>query len=251
MENLNLSLLQGSKLINFDQEEFSSDPLQPTSQNPIPSSLSSTMNSEDILPSVAQHSELDHVSDEIGLSSKNKQQFEASDQDITGLPNTVVLVNQDRDGLRTRRSTDTFNAQVKGERIIFKGRNEKVVGTSKDDTINASKGKGGNRLYGGKGNDKLIARRNDRLLGQAGNDILEVRGGKKNILKGGKGKDTLIANKQDRLFGDGGKDVLYAGQKNNRLKGGGGKDEFWIASGSLPKRANTILDFKVGTDVIG
>jgi Ca2+-binding RTX toxin-like protein len=37
----------------------------------------------------------------------------------------------------------------------------------------------------------------------------------------------------------------------NILSGGAGADQFWIANAELPGAANTILDFQIGTDVIG
>ncbi|MGB3636703.1 MAG: hypothetical protein WBA39_03800, partial [Rivularia sp. (in: cyanobacteria)] len=38
---------------------------------------------------------------------------------------------------------------------------------------------------------------------------------------------------------------------NNIMSGGAGADQFWIVSGEIPEAANTIVDFEVGTDVIG
>ena len=37
----------------------------------------------------------------------------------------------------------------------------------------------------------------------------------------------------------------------NLLSGGVGADQFWIVNAELPKAANTVLDFQVGSDVIG
>ena len=38
---------------------------------------------------------------------------------------------------------------------------------------------------------------------------------------------------------------------DNLLSGGVGNDQFWIANAELPNAANTVLDFQIGTDVIG
>ncbi|MFM6121657.1 MAG: alkaline phosphatase, partial [Sphaerospermopsis kisseleviana] len=37
----------------------------------------------------------------------------------------------------------------------------------------------------------------------------------------------------------------------NLISGGAGVDQFWIVNGDLPAAANTILDFSMGTDVLG
>ena len=48
---------------------------------------------------------------------------------------------------------------------------------------------------------------------------------------------------QDQLF------VQYGG--DNLIVGGAGADQFWIVNGEIPQGVNTIVDFEIGTDVIG
>ena len=81
-----------------------------------------------------------------------------------------------------------------------------------DDLLDASAGKGGNRLYGGDGNDTLYAGTNDFLSGGDGNDI------------------------------------LYAGKGGNTLYGGAGADKFYLAYNGVPTSTNTIADFEVAID---
>jgi len=122
----------------------------------------------------------------------------------------------------------------KGVRRSTTGGNQRLIGTAGNDILNASEGKGNNFLKGSKGNDLLFAGTRDQLFGDAGNDLLDAckgRGG--NSLNGGSGND-----------------VIWAGQGSDRLTGGQGADQFWIASRKFPARANTIEDFKP-EDAIG
>ena len=149
----------------------------------------------------------------------------------------------------------------------IQGKNERVVGTSGNDRLDASKGKGGNTLIGKAGNDRLKGRRKDTLKGGGGNDRLDTRRGRNNTLRGGGGSDVLFAGRRDKVFGNGGADRLDAskgkgrntlnggggadlliGNTGDRLIGGRGADEFLIANGKLPAQPLIIKDFKQGSD---
>ncbi len=119
-----------------------------------------------------------------------------------------------------------------------------------NDIVDGSVSKGSdNRVYGGDGNDELLAGKNDRLFGEAGDDILDATVGKGgNRLYGGAGNDTLFAGTNDFLSGGDGDDKLFAGKGGNTLYGGAGADKFYLTSGGLPTTANTIGDFEVGID---
>jgi Ca2+-binding RTX toxin-like protein len=140
-----------------------------------------------------------------------------------------------------------------GGTIYAKGSNEKIVGTSGNDTLDAvAVGKGNNTLLGGMGDDQLLAGTNDKLYGGEGNDILKAEVGKGgNLLDGGTGNDTLRAGKNDQLMGGAGQDYLYAGEGGNTLTGGTNADLFWIAFGGLPAQPNIIKDFTQGRDKLG
>jgi glycerophosphoryl diester phosphodiesterase len=65
------------------------------------------------------------------------------------------------------------------------------------------------------------------------------------------GQDFFL-RKNDSLTGTDLNDRFFVGEGGrNNLTGGGGADQFWIANGVIPRVANTITDFQVGTDVLG
>jgi Ca2+-binding RTX toxin-like protein len=73
-----------------------------------------------------------------------------------------------------------------------------------------------------------------------------------NRMSGGTGDDTFFLGSNDRALGGDGDDKFYVVLGGgNLLSGGAGADQFWIVNGELPKAANTILDFQIGTDVLG
>jgi len=98
----------------------------------------------------------------------------------------------------------------------FDGKDNILFAGSGNDSIDASTGAGGNRIYGGSGNEQFFLGKGDRLLGEAGDDQFFV-------LSGG----------------------------DNLLTGGEGADQFWIVSAQYPVTANQISDFEIGVDVIG
>jgi Ca2+-binding RTX toxin-like protein len=139
---------------------------------------------------------------------------------------------------------DVINASVKD--VVFAGDgNDLVEITDAESTI------GGNRIYGGRGNDELYASYQDRLFGEAGNDILDAsRGRGDNRLYGGDGNDQLFAGINDSLFGENGQDQLYAGRGGSTLYGGAGADNFNLSNGSLPNQANTVADYQLNEDML-
>jgi len=109
-----------------------------------------------------------------------------------------------------------------------------------------------NLKFGTPGQDALVASGQQILFGGEGDDTLDATAGKgANRLEGGNGADTVFASSSDRVFGAAGDDILFAGEGNNQLTGGEGKDQFWLVAGDLPNAANTITDFQSGTDILG
>jgi alkaline phosphatase len=110
-----------------------------------------------------------------------------------------------------------------------------------------------NRVDSGRGEDTIFVSRNDRAFGSAGNDIFEATDGKGgNRMSGGTGDDTFFLGSNDRALGGDGNDKFFAtAGGDNILAGGAGADQFWIYGAQAPASANTVLDFQVGTDVIG
>ena len=110
-----------------------------------------------------------------------------------------------------------------------------------------------NRVDGGSGNDTIYVSRNDRAFGSAGDDIFEATDGKGgNRMSGGAGNDTFYLGSNDYALGGDGNDKFYFGTGGgNTISGGTGADQFWIATNELPGAGNKVIDFQIGTDVIG
>ena len=126
------------------------------------------------------------------------------------------------------------------------------------------------RVYGSRGDDELFANQDDRLFGEAGDDLLDASAGNgHNRLDGGEGNDILIAGSENQLVGGEGEDTLIiTSGGGNVLSGGSGADQFWIVNGSLPDTVsdprqltdfglppladtqNAITDFELGVDKI-
>jgi myo-inositol-hexaphosphate 3-phosphohydrolase/Ca2+-binding RTX toxin-like protein len=141
--------------------------------------------------------------------------------------------------------------------INFDGEEDLVFSGAGEDTVEASTGNGGNRLYGGSNNDELIVGRSDRAFGGAGDDTIEASLGGENRLYGGSGNDTVVAGFEDRVSGGDGDDRLFLsegeieGGGSNIVTGGAGADQFWIANAQLPANPSDITDFIFGEDVLG
>jgi alkaline phosphatase len=110
-----------------------------------------------------------------------------------------------------------------------------------------------NRVDAGTGADTIYVSRNDRAFGGAGDDIFEAiesKGG--NRMSGGAGNDTFYLGSKDYALGGDGADKFYASNGGgNTISGGAGADQFWIANAELPGTGNKVIDFQIGTDVIG
>jgi uncharacterized protein len=134
--------------------------------------------------------------------------------------------------------------------IVFTGAGDDDVDLA---TVSAVPTAGNNRINTGSGSDTIFANKNDRLFGGDGSDTFDAtdsQGG--NRMSGGAGDDVFFLGKGDRALGGDGNDEFYVQSGgNNLLSGGAGNDQFWIVNAELPSSANTILDFQVGTDVIG
>ncbi|NES99531.1 MAG: hypothetical protein F6K61_02965 [Sphaerospermopsis sp. SIO1G1] len=110
-----------------------------------------------------------------------------------------------------------------------------------------------NRIFLGSDDDTIYVNRKDRVFGGTGNDrfdATDAEGG--NRMSGGAGNDIFYLGKNDRVLGGDGNDQFFVQEGgDNLIAGGAGNDQFWIANVELPQNANTIVDFQVGTDVIG
>ena len=135
--------------------------------------------------------------------------------------------------------------------IDFDGVGNTVFTGAGDDEVDLFGGSK-NRVNTGSGNDLIYISSKDRVFGGAGDDEFDATDGMgKNRMSGGMGNDVFYLGKNDRAFGGAGDDKFFvqSGGKNI-ISGGKGSDQFWIVNGAIPD-TNTIVDFEVGSDVIG
>ena len=95
-------------------------------------------------------------------------------------------------------SRSDLTALMRGDRIRFRGTRSTIIGTSRNDVLDVSKGQGRNVVRGLQGNDVLRARTQDKLLG-------------------GSGDDRLTVWKRDRAFGNRGKTSSRPGAKRGGI----------------------------------
>ncbi|MEL7242277.1 MAG: esterase-like activity of phytase family protein [Cyanobacteria bacterium J06573_2] len=112
-------------------------------------------------------------------------------------------------------------------------------------------------VTGSSGEDLFVAGNNFKgnnniLFAGSGDDEIDLAfGGSNNRVDAGSGDDIVYLGNQNRLLGGKGNDKFFASGGNNIISGGAGSDQFWIVSEEIPEVANTIVDFEIGTDVIG
>ena len=159
-------------------------------------------------------------------------------------------------------SADTL---IAGSTTGFDGINDIVFTGAGDDKIDSVIGgalASGNRIDAGSGKDTIDLANNDRVFGGEGNDILDASDASGYRASGGAGDDTFYLGSTGRALGGDGDDRFFVqAGGGNLLSGGIGADQFWIFGGQNPANpittpqnpasGNTILDFQVGTDVIG
>jgi phosphodiesterase/alkaline phosphatase D-like protein len=130
--------------------------------------------------------------------------------------------------------------------VVFTG-----AGNDKVDTV-GSTAAGNNRIDLGSGNDLIDIADGDRVFGSTGDDVLDATEAKDYRASGGAGNDTFYLGTNGKALGGDGNDKFFVGTGGgNLLSGGAGVDQFWITTGDSPATPNTILDFQIGTDVIG
>ena len=145
----------------------------------------------------------------------------------------------------------TPGSQLDGQNnIVFTGAGKDEVDLS---TVSAFPNSGNNIVDLGSGEDTIFVNKGDRAFGSDGNDTFDARDGQGgNRISGGVGDDTFYLGSNDRALGGDGKDIFRVSLGGgNLISGGAGADQFWIVNAELPKAANTVLDFQLGTDVIG
>ncbi|PSB55649.1 hypothetical protein C7B77_14365 [Chamaesiphon polymorphus CCALA 037] len=137
----------------------------------------------------------------------------------------------------------------------FDGFNDNVFTGSGNDNVDvpiSGANAGNNRIDLGSGNDVIYVANGDRAFGSTGDDIFEANDVKDYRISAGAGNDTIYLGANGRALGGEGNDKFFAGSGgSNLLSGGAGADQFWIYNGEAPATANTIVDYQIGTDVLG
>ena len=137
----------------------------------------------------------------------------------------------------------------------FTGQGNLLFTGAGDDTVDLSFAPNArnNRIYLGSGNDIVYVSQGDQVFGEAGNDTFDAtdgRGG--NRMSGGAGDDLFFLGAGDYALGGDGNDKFFVGTGGgNLISGGAGADQFWLFNAEMPTKPNTVVDFQVGTDVIG
>ncbi|NJO46348.1 MAG: hypothetical protein HC835_12355 [Oscillatoriales cyanobacterium RM2_1_1] len=149
--------------------------------------------------------------------------------------------------------------------------NDTIFGLEGNDLIQGNQGndelfgnQGNDRLYAGKGDDTIAGgKANDILFGDLGSDVLfgnlgsdELLGhGDNDILYGGQDNDLGAGGAgDDQLFGDLGDDTLLGDRGADTITSGSGNDLIFIGDGTggaTLVAADVIVDFEIGSDVLG
>ncbi|QJB43660.1 calcium-binding protein [Dolichospermum flos-aquae] len=133
--------------------------------------------------------------------------------------------------------------------VVFSG-----AGNDEIDSAAAGALAGNNIIDAGSGGDTVFLANGDRAFGSDGNDTFFGDEASNFRASGGAGNDLFFLGNgsNGRALGGDGNDTFEIGLGGGHtLSGGAGADQFWIVFGELTKATNTILDFQIGTDVIG
>ncbi|BAZ41879.1 glycerophosphoryl diester phosphodiesterase [Calothrix sp. NIES-4101] len=193
--------------------------------------------------------------DKLPSTLDNTKIYDLMYETLFGVTPQFVATQQETQLVAGTQGTDQLITNATGSSLD--GINDTVFTGAGNDEVDlqtaSSPIAGGNRVDLGNGNDIVFVSKGDRVFGGAGNDIFDAtdaKGG--NRMSGGTGDDIFFLGSGDRALGGDGNDKFFAQSGGgNLISGGAGADQFWIVSGELPQAANTILDFQVGTDVIG
>jgi 2',3'-cyclic-nucleotide 2'-phosphodiesterase (5'-nucleotidase family) len=173
-------------------------------------------------------------------------------QNLSARRDTVIFVPNPTSLISGTTGADNL---IAGATPGFDGINDIVFTGAGDDIVDipiAGGLAGNNRIDAGRGRDTIDVGNKDRVFGSAGDDILDATDARGYRASGGAGNDTFYLGSDGKALGGDGNDRFFAAAGGgNTLSGGVGVDAFWLYNGESPASASTILDFQVGTDVIG
>ncbi|WP_353932957.1 choice-of-anchor I family protein [Okeanomitos corallinicola TIOX110] len=175
---------------------------------------------------------------------------------IIELPYNIAAINEPPELVFGTPNADTLIAGVSVNGVVkFDGIQDTVFTGAGNDEVDVLFGgslAGDNRVFTGSGEDMIDVGNGDRSFGGSGNDEIDATDAMGYRISGGTGNDTLYLGTEGRALGGEGDDIFYVQEGgNNIIAGGAGMDQFWIVNGDLPMEANTIVDFEMGTDVLG
>ncbi|MTJ13649.1 DUF839 domain-containing protein [Anabaena sp. UHCC 0187] len=187
-----------------------------------------------------------------GTRTRQENLVEGGQLSFLIAPNASLI--QDSKLVAGSSSADVIEANITPG---FDGTNDTVFTGADNDYIDSTTSgalAGGNTMDAGTGNDKIFLASYDIAFGSDGDDTFYAYGAKNYRASGGVGNDVFYLGdgSNGRALGGDGNDKFYAGLGGgNFLSGGTGADQFWIFNAEAPTSANRILDFQIGTDVIG
>jgi uncharacterized protein YjiK/phospholipase/lecithinase/hemolysin len=271
--NITQPLITATNPVNPDQYAFWDD-VHPTTRlhQLVTDTFENTLLNDGVIPDLIKYSAT--LAD--GSKLPDWLNFNSTTRTFSGTPNTgnvgkldVKVIATDKAGATVN---DIFTLAVnqsttvgtpEDDKLIatpgsqFDGQNNIVfTGAGKDEvdlsTVSAFANSGNNIVDLGSGDDTIFVNKGDRAFGSDGNDTFDARDGQGgNRISGGVGDDTFYLGSNDRALGGDGNDIFRVSLGGNLISGGAGADQFWIVNAELPKAANTVLDFQLGTDVIG
>jgi serralysin len=159
---------------------------------------------------------------------------------------TQFFAGTPKDDLVVAKATPGFSGV---NDVVFTG-----AGNDEIDSPAAGAVAGNNIIDAGSGRDTIFLANGDRAFGSDGDDEFFGYEASNFRASGGAGNDFFFLGDGTggRALGGDGNDTFEIGLGGGHwLSGGAGADQFWIVFGDLPKAANTVLDFQIGTDVIG
>ncbi|MDM3844371.1 MAG: hypothetical protein PT116_04815 [Aphanizomenon gracile PMC638.10] len=187
-----------------------------------------------------------------GTKTRQENLVEGGQLSFLIAPNASLI--QDTQFFAATPNADTI---VSKETPGFDGINDVVFsGAGNDEIDSAAAGAlaGNNIIDAGSGGDTVFLANGDRAFGSDGNDTFFGDEASNFRASGGAGNDLFFLGNgsNGRALGGDGNDTFEIGLGGGHtLSGGAGADQFWIVFGELTKATNTILDFQIGTDVIG
>ncbi|ALB42470.1 hypothetical protein AA650_20215 [Anabaena sp. WA102] len=272
--NITQPLITVTTPVNPDQYAFWDD-VHPTNRlhQLVTDTFENTLLNDAVIPDLIKYSAT--LAD--GSKLPDWLNFNSTTRTFSGTPNTgnvgkldVKVIATDKAGATVN---DIFTLAVNQSTIVGTPGDDKLIatpgsqfdgqsnivftGAGKDEvdlsTVSAFPNSGNNIVDLGSGEDTMFVNKGDRAFGSDGNDIFDARDGQgNNRMSGGAGDDIFYLGANDRSLGGDGKDIFRVSLGGgNLISGGAGADQFWIVNAELPKAANTVLDFQLGTDVIG